>query len=46
MKIDADVVLYADVPLVGCVLNTIGYCCLRADVGFTPVSGFLRFLFF
>lgn len=31
---------YADVPFVGCVPNTIGYCCFMADVAYASVSIF------
>lgn len=33
-------VLYADVPFVGCVPNTIGYCCFTTDVADASVSAF------
>lgn len=42
MNIDAEVVLYTDMPLVGCLPNTIGYCCFKADVAYASVSTFLR----
>lgn len=32
--------LYADVPFVGCVPNTTGYCCLTTDVADASVSAF------
>ena len=41
MNIDAEEVLYADMPFVGCVTNTIGYCCLTADVAYASVSASL-----
>lgn len=42
MSIDAEAVLYADMPFLGCIPNTIGYCCLTADVAYASVSAILR----
>ena len=41
MNIDAEEALYADMPFVGCVTNTIGYCCLTAEVAYASVSASL-----
>lgn len=41
MNIDAEEALYADMPFVGCVTNTIGYCCLSAGVAYASVSASL-----
>ena len=34
MSIDAEVILYADMPFVGCAVNTIGYCCHTTNVAY------------
>lgn len=42
MNINAEVVSYADVLSVGCLINTFAYCCYTADVAYVSVSAFLR----